>query len=125
MKRRPVLPRAGHPDRHTAPPRAGLAYASGGLRAPQTPTGVPDAPAGFLRVFATVSVMSVVVAAVAGDKPPRPANASKDGRQSEPVIRPPALIPSSRGRAVASPSPADRHAAEFLRWKEQHASPRR
>jgi hypothetical protein len=33
--------------------------------------------------------MSVVVAAFAGDKPPRPDSPLKDARQSEPVIRPP------------------------------------
>jgi len=78
---------------------------------------------------ATTGVMSVVVTAFAGDRPPRP-GASGDARQniperSEPVIRPPALIPSSGGypHAVASPSPTDRHVAEFLRWKEQHAKP--
>jgi hypothetical protein len=77
--------------------------------------------------LATSGVVLIVVTALAGDRPPRAAG-TLGGRQialerSEPVIRPPASIPSSRGyqHAVASPSSADRHAAEFLRWKEQHA----
>jgi hypothetical protein len=78
---------------------------------------------------ATIGVMSIVVTAFAGDRPPRPARPSGDARQSEPVIRPPALIPTSRGypHAVVIPktSSTDRRAAEFLRWKEQHANPPR
>jgi hypothetical protein len=82
--------------------------------------------------FAAIGVMSIVVTAFAEDRPPRPANVSKDAHQrvperGEPIIRPPALIPSSGGypRAVASPSSADRHVAEFLRWTEQHPNPPR
>jgi hypothetical protein len=82
--------------------------------------------------LATIGVLSIVVTAFAGDRTPRPTGTSKDARQgvperSEPVIRPPASIPSFRvnQRAVASPSSTDRHVAEFLRWKEQHANPLR
>jgi hypothetical protein len=78
-----------------------------------------------LLPVATIGVLSIVVTAFAGDRPPR--RASADARENvsergEAVIRPPAPIPSSRGkqRAVTSPSSAERHAAEFLRWKDQH-----
>ena len=69
---------------------------------------------------ATVGVLSIVVTAFAGDKTLRPHHPE----QGEPVIRPPASIPSSHNdpRAGASPSSTDRHVVEFLRWKEQHAN---
>jgi hypothetical protein len=72
---------------------------------------------------ATVGVLAIVVTAFAGDRTPRPHHPD----QGEPVIRPPASIPSSHAypRAAASPSSTDRHIAEFLRWKEQHANPTR
>jgi hypothetical protein len=72
---------------------------------------------------ATISVLSMTVIAFAGDRPPRHAGASEDARheRSEPIIRPPASIPS-RSYRTASPSSTDRHVAEFLRWKEQHAN---
>jgi hypothetical protein len=78
---------------------------------------------------AMIGVLSLVVTAFAGDRPPRSAGASKDARQgalerSELVIRPLAPIPP-RGHAHTSPSPTDRHVAEFLRWKEQHSIPTR
>ena len=76
--------------------------------------------------FETIVVMATVVAAFAGDRAlGSPAN-SRPAR-SETVIRPPALIPSSRTNAAAAPktSSADRHAAEFLRLKDQHAGPAR
>jgi hypothetical protein len=83
-------------------------------------------------LLAAIGVMSMVVTAFAEDRPPRSANILKDARQraserGEPIIRPPALIPSSGGypNAVASPSSTDRHVAEFLRWKEQHSIPSR
>jgi hypothetical protein len=67
----------------------------------------------------TIVVMATVVAAFAGD---RPLGSPVDSRpaRSETVIRPPALIPSSRANATAAPktSSKDRHAAEFLRWKD-------
>jgi hypothetical protein len=76
--------------------------------------------------LATIVVMATVVAAFAGD---RPLGSSADSRPapSETVIRPPALIPSSRANAAAAPrtSSTDRHAAEFLRWKDQHLGPAR
>jgi hypothetical protein len=75
---------------------------------------------------AMIGLLSIVVTAFARDRAPRAASA--DARQSvsersELVIRPPASIPSFRGkqRATTSPSSAERHAAEFLRWKDQHA----
>jgi hypothetical protein len=83
---------------------------------------------------AAIGVMSTVVTAFAGDKPPRSVGPSGDARQSvsersESVIRPPALIPPARGhaRAIApyETTSTDQHVAEFLRWKEQHANPRR
>jgi hypothetical protein len=77
--------------------------------------------------LATSGVVLIVVTALAGDRPPRAAG-TLGGRQivlerGEPIIRPPASIPSSRGspHAVASPNSTDRHVAEFLRWKDQHA----
>jgi hypothetical protein len=48
---------------------------------------------------------------------------SADSRAGEPIIRPPASIPSSGAQAVASPNSMDRHVAEFLRWKERHPNP--
>ena len=83
--------------------------------------------------LATICVIAIVVTAFAGDRPPRNSGQSADARRSversELVIRPPALIPSSRGHAhaVAAPetSSTDRHVAEFLRWKGQHTSPPR
>jgi hypothetical protein len=80
---------------------------------------------------AMIGVLSIVVTAFAGDRT-RSAGASKDARlgvpeRNDPVIRPPASIPSSRAypRAVTSPSSTDRHVAEFLRRKEQHLIPTR
>jgi hypothetical protein len=80
---------------------------------------------------AMIGVLSIGVTAFAGDRT-RPAGASKDARlgvpeRNEPVIRPPASIPSSRTypRAATSPSSTDRHVAEFLRWKEQRSIPPR
>ena len=80
----------------------------------------------LVTFLATIVVMATVVAAFAEDRPlGSPAN-SRPAR-SEMVIRPPALIPSPRANAAAAPktSSADRHAAEFLRWKDQHAGPTR
>jgi hypothetical protein len=78
-------------------------------------------------LLAMVSIMSAVVAAVAGDNPSQANSRLRDVSQSEQIIRPPALIPSFRRHAVANPraSSTDRYAAEFLRWKEQHSNPRR
>jgi hypothetical protein len=75
---------------------------------------------------ATIVVMATVVAAFAGERPLRSPADSRPVRR-ETVIRPPALIPSSRANAAAAPktSSTDRHAAEFLRWKDQHAGPTR
>jgi hypothetical protein len=81
-------------------------------------------------LLATLGVMSTVATAVAGEKPHRPAGAS--GRSTsmvskwgEPIIRPPESIPLSRGHphpvTSSPPSSTDRHVAEFLRWKDQHA----
>jgi hypothetical protein len=84
-------------------------------------------------LIAIIGFMSTVVTAFAEDKSPRPAGPSGDAHQmvserSEPV-RPPASIPSSRDypRPVVNSqaSSKDQHAAEFLKWTEQHASPRR
>jgi hypothetical protein len=85
-------------------------------------------------LLAMIVVMSSVVIAFAEDRSSRPAGPSRDAHRtvperSEPVIRPPASIPSSRVylRPVVNSqaSSMDRHAAEFLRWKAQHAnSPR-
>jgi hypothetical protein len=80
-------------------------------------------------LLAMLGVMSTVVSAFAGDKPPRTGTtASASVERNEPVIRPPALIPSSRGyRPTFTASEAnstDRHVAEFLRWKAQYANPR-
>jgi hypothetical protein len=80
----------------------------------------------LVTCLATIVVMATVVPASAGDGPPgSPAN-SRPAR-SEMVIRPPALIPSPRANAAAASktSSTDRHAAEFLRWKDQHAGPTR
>jgi hypothetical protein len=68
-----------------------------------------------------IGVLSIVVTAFAGDRTPRPHHPE----QGEPVIRPPASIPP-RGYAhsATAPSSTDRHVAEFLRWKDQHAPPR-
>ena len=74
---------------------------------------------------ATLVVLATVSTAFGADHPLRsPAYAAT---RSETVIRPPALIPSPRRNAAAAPttSSADRHAAEFLRWKDQHAGPTR
>jgi hypothetical protein len=75
---------------------------------------------------ATIVVMATVVAAFAGE---RPFGSPADSRpaRGETVSRPPALIPSSRANAAVAPktSSTDRHAAEFLRWKDQHAGPTR
>jgi hypothetical protein len=76
---------------------------------------------------ATIGVMSIAATAFAGDRPLRPAGPSRDASHSEPVIRPPAWIPSSRGHAVsAQVSSTDRHAAEFLRpfFSTRHISPK-
>ena len=77
-------------------------------------------------------LFATALAAAPEDRPPRSASMLKDARQraperGEPIIQPPALIPSSGGypHAVVSPSSADRHVAEFLRWKEQHSIPPR
>jgi hypothetical protein len=69
---------------------------------------------------ATIGVLAIVVTAFAGDRTPR----AHHPDQGEAVIRPPASIPTSHAypRAAASPSSTDRHVAEFLRWKEQHAN---
>jgi len=79
---------------------------------------------------AMIGVLSIVVTAFAGDRTARPAAADPRQRISERsdlVIRPPASIPSSRGkqRAATVQGSAERHAAEFLRWKDQHANPSR
>ena len=76
--------------------------------------------------LATIVVMATVGAAFAGDRTLGSPGDSQPAR-SETVIRPPALIPSSRTNAAAAPKTgsADRHAAEFLRWKDQHAGPTR
>jgi hypothetical protein len=85
----------------------------------------------LVSLLAAVGLTFTALTAFAGDNAPRPAGPSADAHQSvrergEPVIRPPRSIPSSRGypHAVA-PSSTDRHVAEFLRWKEQHANPPR
>jgi hypothetical protein len=77
-------------------------------------------------LVAMIGVLSAVVTAFAGDRTAR--HASEDARErvserSEPTIRPPASIPTSRGRqrTAIPPSSAERHAAEFLRWKDQRA----
>jgi hypothetical protein len=72
--------------------------------------------------LATIVVMATVGAAFAGDRPYGSPADSRSAR-SQTVIRPPASIPSSRANATAAPktSSTDRHAAEFLRWKDQHA----
>jgi hypothetical protein len=75
--------------------------------------------------LATIVVLATVGAAFGADHPVRsPANSPP---RSETVIRPPALIPSLRRSVAAAPttSSADRHAAEFLRWKDQHSGPTR
>jgi hypothetical protein len=76
--------------------------------------------------LAAIVVMATVVAAFAED---RRLGSPADSRpaRSETIIRPPALIPSSQVKAAAAPktSSKDRHAAEFLRWKDQHAGPAR
>jgi hypothetical protein len=80
----------------------------------------------LITSLATIVVIATVVAAFAGDRSLGPPADSRPAR-SETVIRPPALIPSSRANAAAAPktSSKDRHAAEFLRWKDQHAGPAR
>jgi hypothetical protein len=80
----------------------------------------------LVTFLATIVVMATVVPASAGDRPLGPPADSRPAR-SETVIRPPASIPSSRANAAAAPktSSTDRHAAEFLRWKDQHAGPTR
>jgi hypothetical protein len=68
--------------------------------------------------LATIAVVATVGAAFAGDR---------QNAQSESIIRPPASIPAPRGQAAAAPktNSAERHAAEFLRWKDQRANPSR
>jgi hypothetical protein len=77
-------------------------------------------------VAAIIVVMATVVAAFAGE---RPFGSPPDSRpdRDEMISRPPALIPSSRANAAVAPktNSTDRHAAEFLRWKDQHAGPTR
>jgi hypothetical protein len=63
-----------------------------------------------------------IVAAFAGERPSGSPRNSGPAR-GEMVSRPPALIPPSRVNATVAPetSSTDRHAAEFLRWKDRHA----
>jgi hypothetical protein len=67
-------------------------------------------------LLATVGIVSMVVTALAGDRLPSPDSPLRDTRQNQPIVSPPALMPSSRGHAVASPQArsADTHAAEFF-----------
>jgi hypothetical protein len=75
-------------------------------------------------LLAMIGVMSSVVTALAQkiDAGPSRGAYRTVPERSEPVIRPPASIPSSRvyPRPVVNSraSSMDRHAAEFLRWKE-------
>jgi hypothetical protein len=80
----------------------------------------------LVTCLATIVVMATVVPASAGDGPPGSPASSRSAR-GEAVIRPPASIPSPRANAAAASktSSTDRHAAEFLRWKDQHAGPTR
>jgi hypothetical protein len=73
-----------------------------------------------------LTVMATVSAASAGETLGSSKEVSADRRQSagsESVVRPSAAMPPSPRRANVAP--AERHAAEFLRWKDQHANPPR
>jgi hypothetical protein len=84
----------------------------------------------FDSALVAIVLVATVSAASAGDRSAPRLGSSADSRQSArggSVIRPPAPIPSSRERATVAPktSSTDQHAAEFFRWKDQHAnSPR-
>ena len=76
----------------------------------------------LVTFLAIIVVVATVVAAFAEDR--RLGSTANSPSRNEIVIRPPALIPSPRAKWAAAPktSSADRHAAEFLRWKDQHAA---